>query len=182
MRPVHDWLATVLKTIPTDGTFHQTRPLDLLVGRSVVYSFDLKSATDRWPFLFLFEIFEYMFDHDFASCVVNSTLACNKFIVPFVKREGSSVSFVCGQPLGYYASWPLFALSHHILVWWCAEQVLPGTKFSDYAVLGDDVVIAHEAVAKVYEQALGNLGVTISYQKSLISARPSLQRDLGSVI
>lgn len=29
-----------------DGTFDQVRPLDRL---SQVYSYDLKSATDRWP-------------------------------------------------------------------------------------------------------------------------------------
>ncbi len=29
----------------------------------------------------------------------------------FIKRKGSSVSFVAGQPLGYYSSWPPFALS-----------------------------------------------------------------------
>lgn len=45
----------------------------------------------------------------------------------------------------------------------------PGVRFTSYAVLGDDVVIADQEVAKVYESALGRLGVTISYQKSLIS-------------
>lgn len=74
---------------------------------------------------------------------------------------------MAGQPLGYH--WPTFALSHHILVWWCAEQVHPGVRFTSYAVLGDDVVIADQEVAKVYESALGGLGVTISYQKSWIS-------------
>ncbi|KAI9070792.1 hypothetical protein K1719_047240 [Acacia pycnantha] len=107
----------------------------------------------------------------FASSVVNSALATNLFEVPFVKRH-STVSFVAGQPLGYYyASWPLFALSHHILVlvWWCAELVYPGRRFRDYAILRDDVVIVDESVAKVYSAALGDLGVTISYSKSLIS-------------
>ena len=92
----------------------------------------------------------------------------NKFEVPFVKRF-TTVSFVAGQPLGYHASWPLFALSHHILVGWCAEQVYPGRLFSNYGLLGDDVVIADEAVAKVYESALGDLGLSISYHKSLIN-------------
>lgn len=36
----------------------------------------------------------------------------------------------------------------------------PGMVFDRYAVLGDDVVIADQAVAEVYEQALGNLGLT----------------------
>jgi hypothetical protein len=54
-------------------------------------------------------------------------------------------------------------------VWWCAEQFYPGERFIKYAVLGDDVVIADERVAQEYAQALGGLGVMISYQKSLIS-------------
>lgn len=45
----------------------------------------------------------------------------------------------------------------------------PGEKFDRYTVLGDDVVIADESVARVYEEGLSSLGVTISYSKSLIS-------------
>lgn len=45
----------------------------------------------------------------------------------------------------------------------------PGRFFLDYAVLGDDVVIADEQVAQKYAAALGELGVMISYQKSLVS-------------
>lgn len=152
-----------------DGTFDQTRPLDRLQGSKICYSFDLKAATDRWPLLLIFEVMQSFFDRSFASAVVNSALACNIFEVPFVKRKRSQVCFVAGQPLGYLSSWPLFALSHHIVVWWAAEQVHPGVLFTQYAVLGDDVVIADEKVAKVYESVLDRLGVTISYQKSLIS-------------
>ena len=158
------------RRLPQDGTFNQTQPFDRLVGSRHSFSFDLKSATDRWPLVFLFEVVQYLFDRSFASSVVNSAFACNIFEVPFVKlkRRFSQVCFVAGQPLGYHGSWPTFALSHHILVWWCAKQVHPGVRFTSYAVLGDDVVIADQEVAKVYESALGGLGVKISYQKSLI--------------
>jgi hypothetical protein len=59
--------------------------------------------------------------------------------------------------------------SHSLTTCWCADQVHPGMKFDSYAVLGDDVVIADSSVAKVYERALEQFGVMISYQKSLIS-------------
>ena len=49
LRPVHDWLMSVLRLIPMDGTFEQTKPLDRLRGQMTCYSFDLKSATDRLP-------------------------------------------------------------------------------------------------------------------------------------
>ncbi len=162
LRPVHDWLMAVLRRLPCDGTFDQYRPLDRLVGEAVCYSFDLKSATDRWPLVLLFEVIQTCFDRSFASSVVNSALASKSFFLSsfFLLRNHSKVCFVAGQPLGYHGSWPLFALSHHILIWWSAEQVYPGMVFDRYAVLGDDVVIADQAVAEVYEQALGNLGLT----------------------
>lgn len=50
LRPVHDWSMSVLKRIPMDGTFNQTAPLMRLVGSTDSYSYDLSSATDRWPF------------------------------------------------------------------------------------------------------------------------------------
>jgi hypothetical protein len=42
-----------------------------------------------------------------------------------------------------------------MLVWYCAELAYPGRTFRQYAVLGDDVVIADPLVAKRYEEALG---------------------------
>lgn len=88
----------------------QTQPINRLVGSSATFSFDLSSATDRWPLVVLFEVMR----RHFASAVVNSILACNVFEVPFVRWKDSIVCFVTGQPLGYLSSWPLFALSQHI--------------------------------------------------------------------
>lgn len=45
LKPVHDWLMEVLRRIPMDGTFEQTKPLDRLVGSSATFSFDLSSAS-----------------------------------------------------------------------------------------------------------------------------------------
>lgn len=172
LRPVHDWLMAVLSRIQMDGTFFQERPLDRLVGEQILYSFDLSAATDRFPLQVSFEIMQALFDRSYASSI-RSALALNIFEVPFVKRSKqgvpAAVCFVAGQPLGYYSSWPLFALSHHFLVWWCAEQVYPGVRFTKYALLGDDIVIADLSVALVYKQTMLRLGVSISETKSLIS-------------
>lgn len=45
----------------------------------------------------------------------------------------------------------------------------PGLVFRDYAILGDDIVIADQEVSEVYAQSLEKLGLTISKKKSLIS-------------
>lgn len=99
LRPVHEWCAEVLRRLSCDGTFDQTRPLKRLVGKMECFSFDLSSATDRWPLVVQFEVFQYLFGLSFSSAVVNSTLATNIFDVPFVKQR-SEVAFVAGQPLG----------------------------------------------------------------------------------
>lgn len=167
--PMHQWLASVLSSIPMDGTFNQTAPLDRLRGiDGTVYSLDLKSATDRWPLLLLFELVQCLFDRSFASSVVNSTLGTNVFDIAFVRKH-RNICFVTGQPLGYYSSWPLFALSHHVLVWYAAEQCYPGQVFRRYAILGDDIVIADDRVAMTYSALLERLGVSISLPKSLTS-------------
>jgi len=111
-----------------------------------------------------------MFGRSFASSVVNSALATLIFDLAFVRKR-TSVSFVAGQPLGYYSSWPLFALSHHKVVWIAAEHVYPGSVFKNYAVprSGDDVVIADPVVKAFYIQLLTDprSGVSISVGKSL---------------
>lgn len=169
LRPVHDWVMFILRNLETDGTYNQHAPLHRLKGHMKCFSYDLSSATDRWPLLIMFETFQTLFDRSFASAVVNSCLATNIFQVPFVKRKLSSVCFVAGQPLGYYSSWALFSLTHHLLVWLSAERVYPGKKFTSYAVLGDDILIADDRVAPIYASYVERLGVEISYLKSISS-------------
>ena len=169
LAPFHDWLATCLRRIPMDGTYDQLSPLDRLKGSTgVICSVDLKAATDRWPLLLLFELTQVLFGRSFASSAVNSALATNIFQVAFVKKR-TLVSFIAGQPLGYRSSWPLFALSHHLVVWVAAEQEYPGKVFKKYAVLGDDVVIADPKVASRYETLVQRLGVKVSAAKSIRS-------------
>lgn len=131
LKPVHKWAASVLVAIPMDGTFDQSAPLRRLVGRRDCFSYDLSAETDGWPLLIIFEIFAYLFDRSFDSSLLNSALATNVFLLPFVKLKWYQVCFVAGLKLGYYSSWLLFALTHHLVVWSCAEKVYPGRQFKD---------------------------------------------------
>lgn len=103
--------------------------------------------------------------------------ALYRWVGPPLVRRPSLVSFLAGQALGYYGSWTLFALSHHYIVWIAAEIAYPRRKdpFWDYAILGDDVVIGDEQVAKEYTHLLSRMGVTISLSKSLISRNGTLE-------
>lgn len=63
----------------------------------------------------------------------------------------------------------MLALTHHVLVDVAAKRVGFNT-FDDYAILGDDIVIANSAVAKSYHYIMTIiLGVQISDHKSLVS-------------
>ncbi|AWL21855.1 RNA dependent RNA polymerase [Chenopodium quinoa mitovirus 1] len=180
LKPIHSWAMKILSSIPMDGTFNQVAPLLRLakIKRTHVYSFDLKSATDRWPLPIIYTCVASFFGETYASSVVNSTLGLNTFRVdkPIVSRM-SEIAFRCGQPLGYYGSWSLFALSHHLVVWLAADLAYPSreTPFRDYAVLGDDVLIADTNVALEYKSLLSRLGVSISESKSIISETGAIE-------
>lgn len=63
---------------------------------------------------------------------VVSGLGTNVFSAPVSSNRRVGPKCVCfnaGQPLGYLSSWPLFALAHHFVVWYCAEKVYPGKVF-----------------------------------------------------
>lgn len=54
LEPLHSSLFTLLRKIPTDGTFDQLAPVKRLrlTRKSEVFSFDLSAATDRLPLQF----------------------------------------------------------------------------------------------------------------------------------
>jgi hypothetical protein len=59
-------------------------------------------------------------------------------------------------------------LTHHLVVHYCAY--LEGiNNFTQYIILGDDIVIKHDAVAKRYIEIIQKLGVEISLQKTHVS-------------
>jgi len=167
LRPIHDWAMKVLSRLPSDGTFDQEAPIRRLRDLRLrnLYSFDLKSATDRWPLSVIHDLMSMMWGPSLASSMVNGALGLNTFLLgkPLV-RTLREVSFLAGQALGFYGSWSLFALSHHYVVWMAARRAYPDRliPFWDYAILGDDVVIGDAKVAQQYTLLLGELGVSIS--------------------
>ncbi|XP_054789349.1 uncharacterized mitochondrial protein AtMg01110 [Prosopis cineraria] len=169
----------VLSRIPSDGTFDQSRPIRRLASYkpTVLYSVDLSSATDRWPVVIIHDLMACIFGQTMASCIVNGCLALNScYVGRPISAVPRNICFVAGQPLGYYGSWALFSLSHHYMVWLAAELVYPNRgRFSRYALLGDDIVIADEQVAIKYLELLQKLQVQVSEAKSIVSRTGALE-------
>jgi hypothetical protein len=149
--------------LQTDGTFDQEAPLNRLIKRvkpgTVLHSIDLTAATDRIPVEFLCQIL--------SSIGVDSKLWRKLICIPFF-YEGSEINYAVGQPMGAYSSWAMLGSFNHVLIRIAAlrHEI---QDFTDYCVLGDDVVIANDIVANEYRSLLTQLGIGVSDGKCIIS-------------
>lgn len=64
----------------------------------------------------------------------------------------------------------MLALTHHAIVQIAARRTGIRSWFTEYAVLGDDIVIASAPVAEAYRILMEDLGVDINLSKSLVSS------------
>jgi len=174
LRPLHDLLCRILKTIPQDGTFDQVKPLRALLDRlpmtQRLYSYDLKSATDRLAVsiqeLIMARLFDTEFSKLWSDLLVGRSYFCGTTELP---TDPKWVKYAVGQPIGAYSSWAMLALTHHALVQFCWYSMGERSWFPDYAVLGDDVVIANDRVARRYRAICRTIGLGIGMAKSLVA-------------
>jgi len=163
LKPLHESIFNSLRRISTDGTFDQTKPLDNLLSNPLAghkfYSFDLTAATDRLPIDLQCDILD--------TLGVNGSLWRSMLSFPWFYRN-NYISYEVGQPMGAYSSWAMLALTHHVVVQVAAQRV-GVSRFSNYAVLGDDIVINHDHVASEYLKLMELLGLSINLGKSIIS-------------
>jgi hypothetical protein len=153
-----------LKNIPMDRTFTQDPKHHFLNNNESYWSLDLSAATDRFPVHLQERLLGTMFqDSNFASAWKN-LLVNREYSTP----EGNCIQYAVGQPMGAYSSWPAFTLSHHLVVWYCAK-LCKIQNFDQYIILGDDIVIKNDKVAKRYQRVMKKLGVELSLNKTHVS-------------
>lgn len=136
-------------------------------GRKV-WCFDASSFTDRFPLKLQLSVLQQLQDVGIASeadvesfkLVVQKPWRCNAI--------GEDVRWSVGQPLGYGPSFHLATLTHAALVDYLSSYTLKENRRM-FRIVGDDIVIADERLAQLYETAMRRLGVDINRQKSLIS-------------
>lgn len=160
-RPLHDAISGYLKVIPMDGTFNQVKPLqrllDLNRSQNVLYSFDLSAATDRLPVQLQVQILN--------TLGVNGDIWRSILDRPW-HLDNVPIRYSVGQPMGCYSSFAMLALTHHVIVQIAAQRCGYESIFTKYAVLGDDIVIADDTVAKAYLVIMKTLGVDVNLVKS----------------
>jgi hypothetical protein len=180
LTPLHDWAFRILKSIDQDGTFEQHSPLERLVSRmkrqgiKKSWSYDLSAATDRFPLWIQRSLLSEVFSERYGTLWAR-LLTGRKYAVRSKGRLAGSYRYAVGQPMGALSSWAVFSLSHHLVVQWCAWRVGFNRWFTLYALLGDDIVIADEKVAKEYVTIMEAIGVKIGLAKSLVGLNLSLE-------
>lgn len=156
-----------LLKLTTDCTFSQddgrTYVQEALRSGKVVHSIDLTAATDNFPFFLQRFVGELVGIPKWALDLMEYV----GFVHPL--REGSVVlGYGKGQPMGLYPSFPLFALTHNVLLHMVARKLNVDPNHS-FRVLGDDVVITDDSVANEYTLILTELGVPVSSSKTFRS-------------
>lgn len=171
--PLHELIMERLALISQDGTFNQTKPLNALLKRKCLYSYDLTAATDRLPLPLQRWLLGFVFGDDFArSWATLLTKRSYGFYQMGYSKYAGNYRYAVGQPMGAYSSWAMLALTHHFIVQvsaWRSGVVPLRSWFKEYAVLGDDIVIANKAVADQYLEILKSLGMPVNLHKSLVS-------------
>jgi hypothetical protein len=177
-KPLHVALSHTLASLKQDCTFDQNKGVlwcsEQLKLNKKLFSFDLSSATDRFPFevqLDLLGSISSQYAKILADFVRNGTWAVD--VTVDNKRVRDRFSYAVGQPMGLYGSFPLFALTHHaiILSLWEKMPHFSTPNQCPYVVLGDDVVIGDEELAARYLSLVTSLGVDVSMPKSNASNR-----------
>nr|UPW42088.1 MAG: putative RNA dependent RNA polymerase [Beijing forest mitovirus 3] len=186
LNPLHSYLFSILRNIKQDGTFDQdkaVRELQIKLKKcNCSYSFDLSAATDRLPILLqvhlLNAVYPSLGDH-WSNLLVNRNYSVpqRKESMDWKRKHGltNSVKFVryaTGQPMGALSSWAMLAFTHHFVVQYAHFLAYSTNKwFTQYLILGDDLVILDNKVAKHYLSIMRQLDVGVNPSKSLVSPK-----------
>lgn len=168
LKKLHVYIFAILRRIPQDGTFDQIRPLQDLLAYARLgmpsYSFDLSNATDRLPVALQEQILSLLVGRLVAKAWRN--LLVNR---AYTHPKAGSIKYAVGQPIGALSSWAMLALTHHVVVQLAAIRAGWKGWYPLYALLGDDIVILREDVAREYLSIIRYLGVPINMGKSISS-------------
>jgi len=166
-KPLHDTLMKALKLFPADGTYDQVGQYNKLIQSckgQMVYCFDLSKATDRFPVKLQIAMLSVFFRNSEIANLWSHLIGGFPF-----SFKSKTYTWMVGQPLGALSSWATFALTHHLVIQYCAFLEYKFVFwFSKYSLLGDDIAIWDKKVAIRYMSFMTDIGVEINHTKSVI--------------
>lgn len=159
-------LFETLRRLPQDRTFTQDPIIkNKKDPESKYYSFDLSAATDRFPVILQRDLLKAAVFGNIAYADAWRIMMTRQ---QTVDHKGNPIAYAVGQPMGARSSWSMFTLSHHLVVQYAAKKA-GCYPTNQYILLGDDIVIYDDNVAREYQLIIEKLGVEISKTKSHIS-------------
>lgn len=164
LRAFHDYLFRVLRKIPQDCTFNQGSFLEKTKDWKKFHSLDLTNATDRFPINTIAMVLKGLLPDYFVKSWVQVMIG-----LPFdykYRNKSEKIYYGVGNPMGAYSSWNSFAIAHHYVLYWCCKELGVDPKKAKYVLLGDDILIGCDQLAKKYLEVLAHLGVEVSLLKT----------------
>lgn len=134
----------------------------------------VEPAFASFPAMILGSMVSVLFGRVLSYIIVGwSRLWWQRISVVLLDQERTLVSFFIftGQPLGFLSSWP--PLAHNFCYGFAPSE--PGRRFTDYALLGDDIVIGDRLVSSEYRRLMDQLHVQIYLEKDWVSKTGALE-------
>ena len=192
LEPLKKTLLSVLKNCPNDCTHDQSKGwewgqkfLTRMAAEKLSHgtngqlsSVDLSDATNLFPLGIQLDILRNTFKGNTRYMDMIDVFERASRLPWKVSGldEKDEVTWRTGQPLGLAPSFPAFALAHHFIMYRVIEGEEPEGSFQEflrrprtYKILGDDIIMS-SALEPRYRKIMGNIGCSISENKSLRSA------------
>jgi len=174
-QPLKQDLGQLVSTLDWDCTHDQGKASqfikEALSQHKIVYSVDLSSATDYFPYELQEIALETIYGKDCSYIQLFRDVSRANW-----KSELGVIRWSKGQPLGFNPSFFTFTLTHGMLL-----QTLLGKEYDhQFFVLGDDVIILDKKLFDDYISTLQKLGCPYATDKTLISSE--LAEFAGKVI
>jgi RNA-dependent RNA polymerase len=166
LKPMGKIIYNFVKDLPWDCTFDQDKPDSIVQQRlskgETVYCFDLSSATDRFPFDLQLKCLRTLFTDPIMKKHIDWYETIQSFPYNF---NGKPLKWARGQALGMYPSFGTFTLTHGMILY-----AMNGYKYNhEFFVLGDDVMILDQSLARQYQEFLHTCDIPFAPEKTVTS-------------
>jgi hypothetical protein len=174
-QPLKNDLGLLVRSLDWDCTHDQGKAVPIIQeairNHRMVYSVDLSSATDYFPYELQQIVLETIYGKD------NSYVKLFRDVSRATWRsELGAIVWKRGQPLGFNPSFFTFTLTHGLLL-----LTLLGKEYNhEFFVLGDDVIILNKKLFEDYTSLLNAMVCPYAADKTLISSE--LAEFAGKVI